>query len=45
VGDAQKGPGLRGQATWPGFSVYVRAGPWRFARKVELTERSQGVER
>jgi hypothetical protein len=31
VGGAQKRGGARGQVTWPGFSVCVRAGPWRFA--------------
>jgi hypothetical protein len=37
VGGAQKGARARGQATWPRFSACVRAGPWRFARKAELT--------
>jgi hypothetical protein len=30
---------VRGQATWPGISACVRAGPWRFTGKVELTGR------
>jgi hypothetical protein len=45
VGGAQKGAGVRGQATWPGISVCERAGPWRFARKAELTAWSHGAER
>jgi hypothetical protein len=45
VGDAQKGAGVCGQATWPGFSACVRAGPRRFAEMTELTWRSHGAER
>jgi hypothetical protein len=45
VGGTQKGAGVRGQATWPGFSACVCAGPRRFAGKTELTGRSHGVER
>jgi hypothetical protein len=43
VGGAQKGARVRGQATWLGFSACVRAGPWRFAGKAELTRRSHGA--
>jgi hypothetical protein len=45
VGGAQKGARVRGQATWPGFSACVRAGPRWFAEKAELTQRSHSVER
>jgi hypothetical protein len=36
---------VRGQATWPGFSAGVSAGPRWFAGKAELIERSHGAER
>jgi hypothetical protein len=45
VGGAQKGAGVRGQETWPGFSVCARTGPRQFAGKAELTGRSHGAER
>jgi hypothetical protein len=45
VGGAQKGTGVRGQATWPRISACVRAGPRRFAGKAELTGRSHGAAR
>jgi hypothetical protein len=45
VGGAQKGAGVRGHATWLGFLACVRAGPWQFAVKAELTGRSHGAER
>jgi hypothetical protein len=45
VGGAQKGAGVRGQATWPGISVCVRAGPRWVAGKTDLTGRSHGAAR
>jgi hypothetical protein len=36
---------VHGQATWPGISVGVRAGPQRFTGKAELTRRSNGSAR
>jgi hypothetical protein len=43
AGDAQKGAGVRGHATWPGISACVRADPRRFAGKAELTGRPHDV--
>jgi hypothetical protein len=45
AGGAQKGAGVRGQATWPRMSTCVCAGPRRFVGKVELTERSHDAVR
>jgi hypothetical protein len=42
---AQNGARVHGQATWPGISVCVCAGPRRFAGKVELTGRPHGAAR
>jgi hypothetical protein len=36
---------VRGQATWPGISACVRAGPQRFTGKVELTGRPHDAVR
>jgi hypothetical protein len=36
---------VRGQATWPGTSACVRAGPRRFAGKAKLTVRSHYAAR
>jgi hypothetical protein len=40
AGRAQKGAGVRGQATWSRISACVRAGPWQFVGKAELTGQS-----
>jgi hypothetical protein len=45
VGGAQKGAGVRGQATWLGCSACVRAGQRWFTVKAERTGRSHGAER
>ena len=36
---------MRGQATWLGTLACMRAGPWRFAGKADLTRRSHGAAR
>jgi hypothetical protein len=45
AGGAQKGAGVRGQATWSGISACVHAGPRRLAGKAELTGWSHGAVR
>jgi hypothetical protein len=35
--------GVRGQATWPGISTCMRAGPRRFMGKAEMTKQSHGT--
>jgi hypothetical protein len=45
AGGAQKGAVARGQATLPGISVCVHAGPRRFMGKAKLTGRSHGAAR
>jgi hypothetical protein len=39
------GAGARAQTTWPEFSACVRAGPWHFAGKAELTGSPRRSER
>jgi hypothetical protein len=36
---------VRGQATWLGISMCVRAGPWRFVGKAKLAGRPHGATR
>jgi hypothetical protein len=44
-GRCSKGSWGHGQATWPGLSACVRAGPRRFVGKAELTGRPHRVAR